>query len=46
VEEPALIHRGGTVGHTAKCHYPLERWPMTEEEMARPGVASSAPESV
>ena len=46
VEEPALIHRGGNPGHTAKCHYPLERWPMTEEEMARPGVASAAPESV
>jgi peptide/nickel transport system ATP-binding protein len=41
VEEPALIHRGGAPGHTAKCHYPLERWPMTEEEMARPGVANA-----
>ena len=39
VEEPALIHRGGAPGHTAKCHYPLERWPMTEEEMAAPGAA-------
>ncbi len=42
VEEPALIHRGGAAGHTAKCHYPLERWPMTEEEMARPGTVSPA----
>jgi oligopeptide/dipeptide ABC transporter ATP-binding protein len=41
VEEPALINRGGAPNHTAKCHYPLERWPMTEEEMARQGVAHS-----
>jgi oligopeptide transport system ATP-binding protein len=47
VEEPALIHHGGGQGHAAKCHYPLERWPMTDEEMARPGaVASPAAESV
>src|SRR5207244_10894632 len=47
VEEPALIHRGGASGHTAKCHYPLERWPMTEEEMRRRGTAtSSAAESL
>jgi oligopeptide/dipeptide ABC transporter ATP-binding protein len=42
VEEPALIHRGGQPGHTAKCHYPLEHWPMTEEEMARAGTARPA----
>ena len=42
VEEPALIHRGGNSTHVAKCHYPLERWPMTEEEMRRPGTASPA----
>jgi oligopeptide/dipeptide ABC transporter ATP-binding protein len=42
VEEPALINRGGPASHTAKCHYPLERWPMTEEEMRRPGTASPA----
>src|SRR3954468_1091437 len=28
VEEPELIRRGGAAGHLAKCHYPLERWPM------------------
>jgi oligopeptide/dipeptide ABC transporter ATP-binding protein len=28
-------------GHVAACHYPLERWPMTEEEMRQP---SSRPE--
>jgi peptide/nickel transport system ATP-binding protein len=42
VEEPALIHRGGAPGHTTKCHYPLERWPMTEEEIRRPGTATSS----
>jgi oligopeptide/dipeptide ABC transporter ATP-binding protein len=42
VEEPALIPRGTPPSHTAKCHYPLERWPMTEEEMSRPGTASPA----
>jgi oligopeptide/dipeptide ABC transporter ATP-binding protein len=35
VEEPMLIHRGGAAGHVAKCHYPLERWPMTEAEIRR-----------
>ena len=40
VEEPALINRGGQTSHTAKCHYPLERWPMSEEEMRRTGAAS------
>src|SRR6478672_6311863 len=45
VEEPALIHRGGAIGHTAKCHYPLERWPMTVEEIRRSGTASAAAES-
>jgi oligopeptide/dipeptide ABC transporter ATP-binding protein len=33
VEEPALINRGGGASHVAKCHYPLEGWPLTEEQM-------------
>jgi oligopeptide/dipeptide ABC transporter ATP-binding protein len=44
VEEPALIPRGTTASHVTKCHYPLERWPMTEEEMRVAG--SVAPASV
>jgi oligopeptide/dipeptide ABC transporter ATP-binding protein len=32
VENPPLIQRGGP-GHLAACHYPLERWPMTDAEM-------------
>jgi len=30
--EPALQERGG--GHTTACFFPLERWPLTHEEMA------------
>jgi oligopeptide transport system ATP-binding protein len=32
VEEPAFSSFGH--GHAAACHYPLERWPMTMEEMS------------
>jgi oligopeptide/dipeptide ABC transporter ATP-binding protein len=34
------LNRFGTE-HTAACHYPLERWPMTGEEMSRPGTRVS-----
>ena len=40
VETPPLYAFGD--GHEAACHYPLERWPMTEEEMRRPGAATTA----
>jgi len=33
VEEPAMTVRGD--GQQVACHYPLERWPMTAEEMRR-----------
>jgi len=33
VEEPPLYEFGST---RAACHYPLETWPLTEEEMRRP----------
>jgi len=33
VETPSLYSFGD--GHTAACHYPLEGWPLTAEEMAR-----------
>jgi oligopeptide/dipeptide ABC transporter ATP-binding protein len=43
VEEPALINRGGSAAHVTKCHYPLERWPMTADEMrSRAGTTTSA----
>jgi oligopeptide/dipeptide ABC transporter ATP-binding protein len=32
VENPELVQHGGP-GHLAACHYPLERWPMTDAEM-------------
>ncbi len=44
VEEPALINRGGPMSHVAKCHFPLEHWPMTEDNMRRaPAAAAAAP---
>jgi oligopeptide/dipeptide ABC transporter ATP-binding protein len=33
VEEPPLYSFSD--GHVAACHYPLERWPMTAQEMRR-----------
>jgi oligopeptide/dipeptide ABC transporter ATP-binding protein len=42
VEEPALIQRGGNSSHVAKCHYPLERWPMTADEMRQRSGTTSA----
>ena len=33
VDEPQL--RGFGDGHSAACHYPLERWPMTGDELNR-----------
>ena len=39
VEEPEL--RPFDPGHEAACHYPVERWPMTEEELRRPFAGSA-----
>jgi oligopeptide/dipeptide ABC transporter ATP-binding protein len=36
VEEPPLYSFGDS--HAAACHYPLEAWPLTEEEMRRPSA--------
>jgi oligopeptide/dipeptide ABC transporter ATP-binding protein len=44
VDEPELIPRGAS-GHFAKCHYPLEGWPMTEEAMRRTGAAERQPQA-
>jgi oligopeptide/dipeptide ABC transporter ATP-binding protein len=33
VEEPPLYDFAS--GHTAACHYPLERWPLNEDEMRK-----------
>jgi peptide/nickel transport system ATP-binding protein len=34
VDEPELRRFGGD--HVAACHYPLERWPMSQAEIERP----------
>jgi oligopeptide/dipeptide ABC transporter ATP-binding protein len=43
VEEPLLAPLGGT--QSAACHYPLERWPMTEAEIRRGRERSVAEEA-
>jgi oligopeptide/dipeptide ABC transporter ATP-binding protein len=40
VEEPQLYPFGD--GHLAACHYPLERWPLTEQELRRTGAVDAA----
>ena len=40
VELPALRPFDGD--HEAACHYPLERWPMSEEELRHPLAGSEA----
>ena len=39
VDTPLLEPVGGD-SHLAACHFPLEHWPMTEEEMRRPQGAA------
>jgi oligopeptide/dipeptide ABC transporter ATP-binding protein len=41
VETPLLEQRGGP-GHLVACHYPLERWPMTEAEMRQTDVSAAS----
>jgi oligopeptide transport system ATP-binding protein len=43
VEEPLLAPMGGT--QSAACHYPLERWPMSVEEIRRGRARSVAEEA-
>ena len=40
VVTPELRQFEGT--HEAACHFPVERWPMTEEELRRPSLGSAA----
>jgi oligopeptide/dipeptide ABC transporter ATP-binding protein len=40
VEEPELRPIGGG-GQLVKCHYPLEFWPMSEEEMRSPSAQAA-----
>jgi oligopeptide/dipeptide ABC transporter ATP-binding protein len=41
VETPPLKDFGS--GHLAACHYPLEKWPMTDEEMRRGASSTTTP---
>jgi oligopeptide/dipeptide ABC transporter ATP-binding protein len=41
VETPPLNDLGN--GHLAACHYPLEKWPMTDEEMRRGASSTTTP---
>jgi oligopeptide/dipeptide ABC transporter ATP-binding protein len=44
VEIPELIPRAGaSAEHVTRCYYPLEGWPLTEEQMRNRGAAASAP---
>jgi peptide/nickel transport system ATP-binding protein len=40
VDEPPVVSFGET--HVAKCFYPLERWPMSEDDMRRRPVEAAA----
>jgi oligopeptide/dipeptide ABC transporter ATP-binding protein len=37
VDEPQLDPKDSNRDHLAACHFPLEHWPMTDEEMRRRG---------
>ena len=37
VDEPLLVqHPGSSADHVTACHFPLEKWPITDEEIRRP----------
>jgi peptide/nickel transport system ATP-binding protein/oligopeptide transport system ATP-binding protein len=40
VDAPELRKFEGV--HEAACHFPVERWPMTEEELRHPSIGSAA----
>jgi hypothetical protein len=44
VDEPELIQReGSSENHLTACHFPLEKWSMSEEEVRRAPVGQQAP---
>ena len=43
VDEPELIRREASgTNHLTACHFPLEKWPMSEEEVRRAPVGAQA----
>ena len=42
VDPPPLAQIGTGDAHLAACHFPLERWPMSDDEIRRPGAAAVA----
>ena len=41
VDEPLLPPMGSS-SHLAACHFPLERWPMADDELRRRGLPAAA----
>jgi oligopeptide/dipeptide ABC transporter ATP-binding protein len=42
VDTPLLRPVGSGTGHETACHFPLEHWPMSEEDMRRRGTPVAA----
>jgi oligopeptide/dipeptide ABC transporter ATP-binding protein len=42
VDAPELKSIGAGEGHVASCHFPLERWPMSDDEMRQSGAPVGA----
>jgi oligopeptide/dipeptide ABC transporter ATP-binding protein len=40
VDEPVLTQAPGAADHDFACHYPLDRWPMGNDELQRHGVVA------
>jgi oligopeptide/dipeptide ABC transporter ATP-binding protein len=44
VDEPLLVqHAGSSTDHVTACHFPLEKWPVTDEEIRRTPEFASRP---
>jgi oligopeptide/dipeptide ABC transporter ATP-binding protein len=44
VEEPLLTPVEGATDHDFACHFPLERWPLDEEEFRRSSAVAASPD--
>ncbi len=44
VDSPALLQMGSNEGHLASCHFPLERWPMSDDEIRQHAPMVGAPD--